>query len=212
MQRQCKNWGLNRILMAKSCTHWYSWLLISAPIPRQFLRIMLHSQTSCVCMCWVVSSSFVAQWTVAWQAPLSMKFSTQEYWSGLLFPPQRDLPNPGIKPATPVSPALAGRFFTTSTTWEAPKNTEVGCYFLLQGIFLTQESNPHLLYLLLWQAGSLPAEPLEKPLIPTVFSIMTTRMVIIEKTDNNNCCWGCREIINLYIDSGNVKGYNCLRK
>ena len=61
----------------------------------------------------------------------------------------------------------------------------MGCYVLLQGIFLTQESNPHLLYLLLWQAGSLPAEPLEKPLIPTVFSIMTTRMVIIEKTDNN---------------------------
>lgn len=42
----------------------------------------------------------------------------------------------------------AGRFFTNWATREAPKNTEVGCYFLLQGIFLTQESNPHLLYLL----------------------------------------------------------------
>ena len=45
--------------------------------------------------------------------PLSMGFPTQEYWSVLLFPPPGDLPNPGIKPASPVAPALAGRFFTT---------------------------------------------------------------------------------------------------
>ena len=44
-------------------------------------------------------------WTVARHAPLSMGFSRQEYWSGLPFPSPRDLPNPGIKPA---SPALAG--------------------------------------------------------------------------------------------------------
>ena len=50
------------------------------------------------------------------QAPLSMGFSRQEYWSGLPFPSAEDLSNPGIKPA---SPALAGRFFTISTTWEA---------------------------------------------------------------------------------------------
>jgi len=42
-----------------------------------------------------------------------MEFSRQEYWSGLTFPPPEDLPNPGIKPASPVDPALAGRFFTT---------------------------------------------------------------------------------------------------
>ena len=41
---------------------------------------------------------------------LSMDFSRQKYWSGLLFPPPGDLPNPGIKP---ISPALAGRFFIT---------------------------------------------------------------------------------------------------
>ena len=51
-------------------------------------------------------------WTVAHQAPLSVEFSRQEYWSGLPFPPPRDLPNPGIEPASLVSPALAGRFFT----------------------------------------------------------------------------------------------------
>ena len=48
-------------------------------------------------------------WTVACQAPLSMEFSRQEYWSGLPFPPPEDLPDPGIEP---VSPALAGGFFT----------------------------------------------------------------------------------------------------
>ena len=47
------------------------------------------------------------------QAPLSMEFSRQEYWSGLLFPSPGDLPNPGIEPGSPESLALAGRFFPT---------------------------------------------------------------------------------------------------
>ena len=46
------------------------------------------------------------------KAPLSMVFSQQEYWSGLPFPPPEDLPNPGIKPVCPGSPALAGGFLT----------------------------------------------------------------------------------------------------
>ena len=50
--------------------------------------------------------------SVACQAPLSMEFSRQEYWTGLTFPPPEDLPDPGIKPASPVDPALADRFFT----------------------------------------------------------------------------------------------------
>ncbi|ELR46456.1 hypothetical protein M91_05097, partial [Bos mutus] len=50
------------------------------------------------------------------QAPLSMEFSRQEYWSGLPFPPPGDLPNPGIEPMSLVSPALASGFFTTSAT------------------------------------------------------------------------------------------------
>ena len=50
-------------------------------------------------------------WTVACQAPLSMGLSQQEYWSGLSFPSPGDLPNLGIEPASPVAPALAGRFF-----------------------------------------------------------------------------------------------------
>ena len=53
---------------------------------------------------------FSTSWTVARQAPLSMEFSRQEYWSGLPFPSPGNLPNPEIEP---TSPALAGRFFTT---------------------------------------------------------------------------------------------------
>ena len=74
------------------------------------------------------------------QAPLSMGFSRQEYWNGLLSPPPGDLPDPGIESPSLVSPALAGRFFAcrrlihlpktdgfttsqpwlTNTAWEAP--------------------------------------------------------------------------------------------
>ena len=49
---------------------------------------------------------FVTPWTVAYQAPLSMRFSRQEYWSGLPFPPSGDLPDPGTEPAFPASPTL----------------------------------------------------------------------------------------------------------
>ena len=58
--------------------------------------------------------------TVAHQAPLSLGFSRQQYWSGLPFPPAGDLPNPGIKPRSLTSPVLAGGLFTTSATWKAP--------------------------------------------------------------------------------------------
>ena len=54
---------------------------------------------SCVRLC-------ATLWTVACQVPLSMGFSRQEYWSGLPYPPPGNLPNPGIEPMSPVSPAL----------------------------------------------------------------------------------------------------------
>ena len=59
---------------------------------------------------------FETPWTVACQAPLSMGFSRQEYWSMLPFLPSGDLPNSGMKLVLSASPALAGRFLTT----EAP--------------------------------------------------------------------------------------------
>ena len=65
-----------------------------------------------ICACSVALS--VAPLPVACQAPLSMEFSKQEHWSRLLFHPPRDLPNPGIKPMSLVSPAWASGFFPTS--------------------------------------------------------------------------------------------------
>ena len=56
---------------------------------------------------------FATPWTVACQAPLSMGFSRKQYWSGLPFPLQGDLPHPGMKHTSPASPALAGGFFAT---------------------------------------------------------------------------------------------------
>ena len=56
---------------------------------------------------------FVTPWTTACQAPLYMGFSRQEYWSGLPLPPPGNLPDPGIKPESPASPALSGGFFNT---------------------------------------------------------------------------------------------------
>ena len=60
---------------------------------------------------------FVTLWTVACQNPLPMGLARQEYLSGLSCPPPRDLPKLGIEPTSLLSPALAGWFFTTSSTW-----------------------------------------------------------------------------------------------
>ena len=65
-----------------------------------------------VCVCSVMSDS-VTPWTVAHRAPVSMGFSRKRYWSRLPFPLPRGLPYVGIEPVSPVSPTLAGRFFTT---------------------------------------------------------------------------------------------------
>ena len=62
---------------------------------------------------------FVTLWTLAHQAPLSMGFSRQEYWSGWPCPPPGDLPDPGLEPESLMSPASTGGFSITSTTWEA---------------------------------------------------------------------------------------------
>ena len=61
-----------------------------------------------------MSNSLRPHGVVACQAPLSIGFSRQEYWSGLPFSPPGDFPNPGIKPRPLMSPALAGRFFTVA--------------------------------------------------------------------------------------------------
>ena len=72
-----------------------------------------HSPAKYVCMLSGIHL-FATPWTVANQVPPSMGFSRQEHWSWLPFPSPGDLPHTGIKPAYPVAPALAGRFFATA--------------------------------------------------------------------------------------------------
>ena len=83
------------------CVGWDrgGWLL-SQPkyVNRSILRVIVF--------CCLVMSNSVMLWNVAYQASLSMRFSRQEYWSGLPFLPPGDLPNPGIKLTSPASPAL----------------------------------------------------------------------------------------------------------
>ena len=85
---------------------------------------------------------FVMPWTVICQTPLSMEFSRQEYWTGLPCPPPEDLPNPGIKPRSPILQADS----LPSEPPAKPKNTGVGSLSLPQGIILTQELNQVFLH------------------------------------------------------------------
>ena len=82
-------------------------------------RCLYNEWRACVLSCFSRVQLFATLWTVACQAPLSVRFSRQESWSGLPCPPPGDLPNPGIEPASLMSPALAGEVFTTGATWEA---------------------------------------------------------------------------------------------
>ena len=89
-------------------------LWLSVPVSKfPFLK----GHHACMLSCFSRVRLCATLWTIALQAPLSMVFSRQEYWSGLLCPPPRDLPNPGIEPRSLTSPVLAGGFFTTSTIW-----------------------------------------------------------------------------------------------
>ena len=92
------------------------------------MNAMLYSISMCVCVC--VRVHVCTQlcltlcdppWTVACQASLSMEFSRKEYWNWLSLYSPKDLPNLRIEPVSLASSALAGRFFTTSATWEGPQ-------------------------------------------------------------------------------------------
>ena len=81
---------------------------------------------------------FATPWTVVCQIPLSVEFSRQEYWCGLPFPSPGDLPDPGIEPASPTSPALAGGFFfffNHCTTSEDLLTNILTLIFFFQTIF-----------------------------------------------------------------------------
>ena len=91
--------------------------------------------------------AFVAPWTVACQVPLSIEFSRQAYWSGSPFPTPGDLSGPEIKPTSLASPALASKFFTTSTTWEAQVYAYIHiCIYMCIYVYISETPLGSLVY------------------------------------------------------------------
>ena len=100
----------------------------------------------CVCVCVFEHAQslsyvwlFATPWTVASQAPLSVGFSWQEYWSGLPLPSPGCLPDPGIEPESVPSPVLAGRFFTTAPPGKPFVLMEKLCLFPFMYMTLFQD-------------------------------------------------------------------------
>ena len=85
----------------------------------------------CVPSCFTPIRLFATPWTVAHQAPLSMGFSRQECWKGLPRPPPGDLPDPGVEPASLLSPPSAGRFLATASPGTSKSTTALGQITLL---------------------------------------------------------------------------------
>ena len=118
----------------------YRWHFILLPVRRLLYQLYLPACLIiiatflilridiCTCMlsCFSHVQLFATPWTVAHQAPLSMGFPRQEYWSRLLCPSPGDIPHPRIELVSLMSPALADGFFTTSATWEY---TRIDWYF-----------------------------------------------------------------------------------
>ena len=116
----------------------------------EILKLFLKYVSYCLVLSHVLL--FETPWTVAHQTPLSMRFSRQEYWSGLPFSSLEDLFDPRIEPR---SPALQANSLPSEPP-RKPKNTGVDSPSIIQGNFPTQGSEPGSPAL---QADSLPAEP-----------------------------------------------------
>ena len=129
-------WQITAHRVTKSQT----WLRNQAHTTAQKVNSNVHEQMKrhikqCIFIYWPACTRaqllrcvqlFVTPWTAARQAPLS----TQVYWSGLLLPPPGDLPDQGIKLISPVSPTLAGGFFTTGILLSSKK--ELKYWYMLQ--------------------------------------------------------------------------------
>ena len=137
--------------LRRNQSHWHLILDFWAPELREqiFLLFMLLSGR-CVCSHFSRVQLFGSPWTAARQAPLSLGFSRQEYWSGLPFPPPEDLPELGTEPMCLMSPTRAGRFFkltpvcgTWTTTLANDKASEDLCRPVKPGM-LGKECPCHL--------------------------------------------------------------------
>ena len=124
---------LNLLFLSNSlsfCLRWYA---------------MIHQVSACAVNLLSVRL-FVTPWTVARQAPLSTGFSRQECWSGFLFHSPEGLPSPRMEPLPFASPLLTGKFFTTSTTWEALNPVRVHAIITLT--FSSSSPGPTVLFFL----------------------------------------------------------------
>ena len=112
----CENgWCEISVHFPSVCVHCpYTTMVSHTRTPRESFSFQRHTRTC------LLYQFIVTPWTIAHQAPLSIEFSRQGYWSGLSFPSPGDLPNPGIEPLSLLSPALADGFFTNCPSWEAP--------------------------------------------------------------------------------------------
>ena len=128
----CESWTIKKIESWKTDAFelWWAWVWASSRswwwTVQEAWHVAVHrvskSQT------WL-SNWTKLNWTVTCQAPLSMGFSRQKYWSGLPWPPPGDLPNPGIESESLMSPALTGGFFTTSPIWRALESLSSSYFF-----------------------------------------------------------------------------------
>ena len=110
-----------------------------------------------------MSNSSGTPWTVAHQAPLSMGFSRQEYWSGLPCPPPEDFPKPGIEP---TSPELAGGFFTTEPRGKKPQTQFADVQTEAKEPMSTSNKEAQLLERLGWRCPGSKPVPLPCPSTP----------------------------------------------
>ena len=128
-------WSIYKDCLLKSCNeiqtllNWVPLTWTRNPQPELCIRItwaLINKNIFKGCM--LSRLSHVWLFATLWTNPLGssvLGFSRKEYWSVFLCPPPGDPPEPGIEPESLMSLALAGRFFNTSTTWEAPRNVNV---------------------------------------------------------------------------------------
>ena len=126
IEQQLKVMGFGHLYTQVEYLHYTLLTYVTLSNFSNFIKLgfQCRDQNAYFTLCCVLShfsrvQLFVTLWTTAREAPRSVGFSRQEYWSGLPFPPPGDLSNPGIYPVSLTSPALVGEFFTTSATWEA---------------------------------------------------------------------------------------------
>ena len=125
-------------------------------IPKSIAKVNVKEHT-CMLSHFSCVQLFVTLWAAACQASLSMRVSRHEFWSGLLCPPPRDLPDPRVQTHISYVFALAGRFFTTIAAWEV-KGAYCLCFLLRRHMVsgLTANSLIHLSLFLYMVWGSSP--------------------------------------------------------